>query len=294
MDTQNLKAFQAVAERGSFSAAAAQLHLTQPAVSKRIAALEQQLGCRLFDRIGRRISLTEAGRALQPRARHILQEVADARRLIADLEGHVGGRLSLATSHHIGLHRLPAVLRQFSRQYPAVTLDLDFLDSEKAADAVLQGQVELAVITLGPPAHEGQLISHGIWPDPLAFVCAPDHPLRSRDGIDLAQLAQYPAILPDLNTYTTALVKDLFDSRAIPLRLSMATNYLETIKMMVSIGLGWSVLPLTIIDRQLADLGLERLTRRLGCIYHRERSLSNAASAFLRLLEHHVRQNVPK
>ncbi|TQV67685.1 LysR family transcriptional regulator [Exilibacterium tricleocarpae] len=284
MDTQNLKAFRAVAEQASFSAAAQQLHLTQPAVSKRIAALEQQLGCRLFDRIGRRTALTEAGRALLPRAQHILREVADTRRLIADLAGSVSGRLHLATSHHIGLHRLPAVLRRFARRYPAVTLDLDFLDSEKAYDAVLQGQVELAVVTLGPDA-ESALLSHTIWSDPLAFVCATDHPLRLCEAVTLADLSRYPAILPEAATYTTALVKSLFDAQQLPLRLSMATNYLETIKMMVSIGLGWSVLPTTIIDGQLTTLDLAGLTRQLGCIYHRERSLSNAATAFLRLLK---------
>ena len=284
MDTQNLRAFRAVAEQASFSGAASQLHLTQPAVSKRIATLEQQLGCRLFDRIGRRVSLTEAGRALLPKARRILQEVTDARRLIADLAGSVSGRLVLATSHHIGLHRLPAVLRRFTRRYPAVSLDLDFLDSEKACEAVLQGQFELAIITLGP-AHENLLVSHTIWVDPLVFVCAPDHPLQSRTAVSLADLSQYPAILPDMSTYTTALIKNRFDAQEVPLNLTMATNYLETIKMMVSIGLGWSVLPVTIVDRQLAPLKLEGLTRQLGCVYHRERTLSNAATAFLQSLQ---------
>ncbi len=113
MDTQSLQAFLAVADCGSFSRAAEQLHLTQPAVSKRIAVLENQTRARLFDRIGRRVSLTEAGRVLLPRARQILVMVDDSRRALGNLDGDVGGELILATSHHIGLHRLPPILGDY-------------------------------------------------------------------------------------------------------------------------------------------------------------------------------------
>ena len=111
MDLANLNAFIAIAEAGSFSEAAERLHLTQPAVSKRIAGLEQQLDTRLFDRLGREVSLTEAGRALLPRAYQILYVLDDTRRALTNLNGEVSGRLTLATSHHIGLHRLPALKR---------------------------------------------------------------------------------------------------------------------------------------------------------------------------------------
>nr|P96194.1 RecName: Full=Uncharacterized HTH-type transcriptional regulator in ibpB-leuC intergenic region [Azotobacter vinelandii]CAA72148.1 CynR protein [Azotobacter vinelandii] len=107
MDLASLNAFIAVAETGSFSEAGERLHLTQPAVSKRIAALEQQLQVRLFDRLGREVRLTEAGRALLPRAYRILSVLEDTRRALNNLNGDVSGRLTLATSHHIGLHRLP-------------------------------------------------------------------------------------------------------------------------------------------------------------------------------------------
>lgn len=107
MDLANLSAFIAIAETGSFSGAGERLHLTQPAISKRIAGLEQQLDVRLFDRLGREVTLTEAGRALLPRAYQILNVLDDTRRALTNLTGEVSGRLTLATSHHIGLHRLP-------------------------------------------------------------------------------------------------------------------------------------------------------------------------------------------
>ena len=105
MDLNSLNTFIAIAETGSFSEAGERLHLTQPAVSKRIAALEQQLNARLFDRVGREVNLTEAGRALLPRAYQLLNVLDDTRRALNNLTGEVSGRLVLATSHHIGLHR---------------------------------------------------------------------------------------------------------------------------------------------------------------------------------------------
>ena len=115
MDTQQLQAFITIAELNSFSKAAQQLHLTQPAVSKRIANLEDNLGCKLLDRIGRSIRLTEAGSALLPRAKKILNEFNDTRNDISNLSGNVQGSLKLATSHHIGLHHLPNILRRYQR-----------------------------------------------------------------------------------------------------------------------------------------------------------------------------------
>lgn len=150
MDLANLSAFIAIAETGSFSGAGERLHLTQPAISKRIAGLEQQLDVRLFDRLGREVSLTEASRALLPRAYQILNVLDDTRRALTNLTGEVSGRLTLATSHHIGLHRLPPLLRAFTRQYPAVALDIQFLDSEVAYEEILHGRAEIAVITLAP------------------------------------------------------------------------------------------------------------------------------------------------
>ena len=285
MDTQLLQAFAAVAETGSFSAAAEQLHLTQPAISKRIALLEQQLDCSLFDRGGRQITLTEAGRALLPHSQTVLQELRVAKRHIQDLRGGVTGLLTMGISHHMGLHRLPEVLQKFSQQYPDVRLDIDFLDSEEAYERVLLGEVELGVITLAPEAKPA-LQQIEIWNDELVVTIARNHPLAHKKTVTAKALSQYRAILPGLNTYTGRIVKALFEEQKLPLDVSMSTNYLETIKVMVSIGLGWSVLPKTLLDETLCGLNLsgQKMSRNLGVVMHRERSLSNAANAFFQLL----------
>jgi DNA-binding transcriptional LysR family regulator len=286
MDTDSLRTFLATAQLASFSLAAEQLYLTQPAVSKRIAALEQELGAKLFDRIGRQVSLTEAGRALLERAHVILRDVEDTRRLIADLSGTVSGRLSIGTSHHIGLHRLPPVLRRYSAASPAVELDLHFMDSEDACRAVLAGDLELGIVTLPPQAMPG-LARRLIWPDPLAIVVGRDHPLSNSEPPTLDTLSAYTAILPAPGTYTRELLEQALAPRRLTLKTGMTTNYLETIKMMVAVGLGWSVLPRTMLGEELRALDIPgvRLERELGVVWHEGRTLSNAARAMIRLLE---------
>jgi len=286
MDTHSLTVFMAVAENGSFSAAAERLFLTQPAVSKRIAQLEQQLGTRLFDRVGRRIRLTEAGEALLPRARQVLLDLEDMGRAISNLTGRVAGTLRIGTSHHIGLHRLPPVLRRFSREYPEVRLDIQFIDSEEAWEGVLHGDLELGVVTL-PPRPDGRLRTQTIWNDPLVFMCAPEHPLTRHPALTLDALTRYSAILPSPATFTRGIVEQLFQEQQAALHISMSTNYLETIHMMVSIGLGWSVLPATMLDQGVVALNVDTPlpVRKLGVVTHPGRSRSNAARAFLDILQ---------
>ncbi len=284
MDIDSLKAFMAVADAGSFSQAADRLHLTQPAISKRIAQLEGQLDARLFDRIGRTVRLTEAGTALAHRANIILQQVEDTERAIRNLSGEVSGQLSLATSHHVGLWRLPEVLHDYVSRYPGVALDLHFMDSEVAHERIVQGELEMAIITLAPVTHE-RLRAEPIWRDKLAFVCSKGHDLARRKVATLEELAEYAAILPDMSTFTGRIVKGMFEEHELHLEVGMSTNYLETIKMLIGVGLGWSVLPTTMVDEDVVVLDIEiDIERTLGVIHHVNRTLSNAGERFIELL----------
>lgn len=291
MDTQNLRAFVAVADTNSFSRAADKLHLTQPAISKRILNLENDLSARLFDRIGWQLSLTEAGECLLPRARQILQMIDETRQALDDLGGQVQGNLKLVTSHHIGLHRLPRVLREYKKHYPKVKLNISFLNSQETHQNILEGKGELGITTFEERASESLLVSD-IWHDTLHFVVARDHPLLLQKSVNLQDLSKYPAILPDVRFYTGRTVSQLFASKGLALHVDedLSIDNLETLKAMVSIGDSWSVLPATMLDsRTVSALDIKgvALGRRLVCIRHKERTLSKAASAFLRLLEGH-------
>ncbi|MCK4742768.1 MAG: LysR family transcriptional regulator [Sulfuriflexus sp.] len=285
MDIAGLQAFVSVSENASFSAAADALHLTQPAVSKRIASLEAELNNRLFDRLGRKIQLTEAGRALLPRAQNIINEVQDSQRAISNLSSSVTGQLHIGTSHHIGLHRLPPVLRNYNQSFPDVELDMQFLDSELACKAVLHGELELGIVTL-PPDNTDPLTLIPLWNDPLHIVTSKDHPLTTETNIQLQSLADHPAILPARGTFTREVIEEMLQPADIKLQVRLSTNYLETIRMMVEIGLGWSVLPETMIHSELCSIEVKgvNLSRQLGIVHHSDRTLSNAAQAMCDLL----------
>lgn len=283
MDFDNLKAFLAVAQKRSFSLAAIELHLTQPAISKRIAALESELEANLFDRVGKQIQLTPAGHVLQPRAQALITLLGETKQAMSDLSGKVFGELKVATSHHLGLHKLPPVLRAFASQYPQVSLKFEFLDSEIAIAKVQKGICELAVVTL-PTIPVENIELETLWHDPLVFVT---NKIADCEQLDcLKQLSLLPAILPNLNTYTGRLVKNCFDERHLPLNVHMSTNYLETIKMMVSVGLGWSLLPESMLDGNIQKIPVQdaNLVRLLGTAKHQKRHLSNAATAFMDVL----------
>lgn len=284
MDIQNLKAFIAVYETQSFSKAAETLNITQPAVSKRIAALEQDYSTTLFNRIGKSIILTEAGEILLPSARLIIEEIKRSHQTIQALSGHLGGELKLATSHHIGLHRLPPVLRAFSQSHENVELDLHFMDSEQACEMIENGELELAIVTL-PRKPSKNLITDLIWHDPLVVVVGKTHVLAKRKNIATEDLIDRPAILPSHETFTRSMIEQQLSLKQMP-PIALETNYMETIKMMISIGLGWGVLPKSMIDNELIEFDIEgvRMSRELGVVYHRNRTLSSASLAMLEVL----------
>jgi len=279
MDIANLQAFIAVAASGSFSEASKDLFLTQPAISKRIASIEDELDTALFDRIGRGIQLTEAGQALLPRAQKILLEIEDSRRAIQNLSNQVGGTLRFATSHHIGLHRLPPMLRQYTKNFPNVELDIQFMDSEEACRAVEHGKLEMAIVTL-PLTPADSLELQQIWTDKLSVIIGKSHPLYKKKRIALSDLAEHKAILPARGTFTREIIERAFLEKDLPLNISLASNYLETIKMLVGVGLGWSILPEIMKGSDIKVLSVPgiKLIRKLGIVTHARRSLSNAAS----------------
>lgn len=294
MQIAAVEAFISVCDTGSFRQAAARLHLTQPAISKRIATLERELGHPLFDRVGRGVLLTEAGRNFLPHARSLLTEMTDAKRALDSLSDHVAGQLGLALSHHVALHRMPPLLRRFVDTYPDVRLDLRFLGSEAACEAVSRGQIELAVITLPDPSIR-QLEQRTIWSDPMRVLVARHHALARQTRVSASDLVAIPALLPEPETYTYRIVAEALAVFGLAPTGHLASNYLETLRMLASVGLGWTALPATMAGDDLIALDIPELSlrRSLGTVRHPDRHLSNAALAMLNLLHKHSQDSNP-
>lgn len=289
MDIRELQAFVAVAETRSVSQAAENIHLTQPAVSKRIASLENELGTLLFDRISRQLLITEAGQQFLPIARKVLQSVDDGKKLIQNMSGQIGGSLQLGTSHHIGLHRLPPILREYTQRFGDVKLELHFNDSELVIEKILHGELDIGVVTL--PDRDIQTLSRiPLWKDELVFVIGKDIPIKSR--ITPEDLAEMRSILPEQGTITREVLEQALNEYKVTLKQTLSTNFLETIKMMVSVGLGWSVLPRTMLSADLVEFKVRgvRLHRQLGIVYDRRRTLPNSVIALQEILLKHQGQ----
>jgi DNA-binding transcriptional LysR family regulator len=294
MDIDSLSAFVTTIKEQSFSKAAIKLNLTQPAISKRIQNLESQLSVKLFERLQREIILTEAGEALLPHALNVLHEIDNAKLAIKNIHSSISGQLRIVASHHIGLHRLPLILKNFSKRYPEVDLKLNFLDSESASPLLKDNQADIAFITI-PSNMSQDYTCHLVWDDPMSFICGKGHPLSKLNEITPSDLSKHNAILPSETTLTYRVVETIFKQNKVKLKASIPTNYLETMKMMATVDMGWSVLPNTMIDEDLLVLPLSEkfrdsinngknkhpVSRKLGAISYRKKNLSNAAKTFI-------------
>ncbi|GAA5180447.1 LysR family transcriptional regulator [Acinetobacter kookii] len=284
----NLAAFEAfikVMETGSISMAADLLFITQPAVTKRIHSLEEYFGVKLFESAGRGVQATHAAHSLLPKVKNWLNELGDIHHTLSHEQEQVQGKLKIGTSHHIGLHHLPQHLRNYVQKFPDVTLDVHFVDSEQAHEQVLAGDLELAFLTL-PPKGDERLSYVTIWNDPLVFVVAPFHPLAQKKHLSLEDLIQYPSLLPASQTYTTQITLAEFEKQGVKPKITMSNNPLESIRMLVSIGLGWSVLPKTLLnqDLQMLDINVQ-MQRQLGMVWHPGRTQSRAVQELVAMMQ---------
>ena len=172
------------------------------------------------------------------------------------------------------------------KTFPGVGLDIHFLGSEDACHAVARGHVELAIVTLPDPPIAG-LDQQRVWADPMVIAVAEDHPLAQQTEVTAAQLREVPALLPEPDTQTHAIVSRAVGGHDADLTVRQHSNNLDTLKMLAEVGLGWTALPPAMLaDSRLRELTLPgvTLTRALGTVRHPERHLSAAAAALLSLL----------
>jgi DNA-binding transcriptional LysR family regulator len=289
MNFYQLSYFKKVSETGSVSRAAEELLLTQPAVSKQIRSLEDELGERLFDRIGKKLFLTKAGALLYSHAEKILRGVQEAKTAIKGMSLECAGELIIGTSDHISIHRLPTVLKSYITAFPKVDLKLRCHRSETTLEMVNKNLIDLGVITLQKVPHH--MISNPIWSDPMSVVFPNKHPLGFLKVVRLRDTIQYGMILPDAVTETRKLIDDAYRSRRLHANVTMEVAYIETIKSLVKSGLGISILPDKAVEAEVksgvlmkAKITDATLSRTLGVVYIKDKFLSRPAKEFLKLL----------
>lgn len=285
MDIDLLRTFLTVARLKSFTLAAKELQMTQPALSKRIKRLEAIVDRQLFDRVGNHVAVTEAGQLLQQQAPQIISDIEDTVQNIRDLSGKVSGELHIGTSHYIGLHLLPEYLEQYADTFAEVDVNIEFIDSELAYERVLSGELELALLTF-PQQKDPRLEHELVWKDKLAIVCHRDYAL-AKENNPLEQLENYPCILPPAHTFPRELFEVQLENAGVTLGKVKTANYLEVIAKLVACKMGWTLLPTRLLQSPLVSLSSEQFLsdRDMGIIYRTNKTLSNASQELVKLLQ---------
>jgi len=248
MDLDHLRVLVAVLESGTFTAAAARLKLSQPAVSQHMAALEREAGIPLFERAGRLRVPTPAAHELAESGRVAIAALEEADRRAAQLRGLRAGRLVVGATDGPGVHLVPAALGAFAESYPDVELRMDIASRAELLRRLRERQVDLAVIGELPP--EEDIVSSPLQPDRLVPVWGPESPLVA-GRVTLERWLQEPFIATERGSGTREAVERWAAERGSPLRPSMELSTMEAIKSCVAQGLGVSVLPEDAVDMEI-------------------------------------------
>jgi len=294
VDLELLHTFVAVVRLQGMRRAAETLHLTQPAVSARIAALERQLEVQLFERRGRRLHLTSAGQVLLEESRGVLGAAEALERRLSSQRGRQSGTLRLATIDAVSIYLLPEIYLEFRRSHPEIELLVQVVDSRRVLAAVRRREVDLGFVALpgsGRPAAESQLRVVPIFEDVLVCVGSPAHPLAGRRRLDLGMLAAQPLILYSRGSHTRATLDRVFRAHGLSPLVAMETESPEAMKRLAEVGVGLAILPLAQVRADLEAGRLCRLephdarfSRTLAVVTRSGRPLEPPAARFIALL----------
>ena len=292
MDIRALEVFCRIVELKSFSKAAEAVYLTQPTVSGHIKVLEEFVGVKLLDRLGREVLPTKAGELLYGYAKQILALRNQAIQALEEYKGSLKGHLVIGGSNIPGEYVLPALLGTFKARYPEISITLKIADSREIVRGVLEGTYELGAV--GAKFDDGQLIYLKLLEDELVLALPPGHAWASKPVIALKELVEQPMILREVGSGSRKVFEDALhaarlDSSALAVVAELGST--EAIRQAVKSGAGVSVISLRAIqddlDRgTLRTVPLEgiRLTRDFYLVYHKNRSRSPLCEAFASFL----------
>lgn len=289
IDWRQLRAFIAVAESGSFTQAGRRIRLSQPAVSRAVAALEKQLGVPLLERVGRRASLTGAGQKLLARGRRLLAETAALREELQASERLGAGSLRLAADPNACQFLLPAVLREFKESFPACGWTITPASSLAAVDFLREKSAEVAMVTR-PLRLPASVRFERLFEEELVFAVSRSHPWSLNRRAPPGDLERYAFLLPEKGSESYELIERYFAKRGRRLKILAELGSVEAIRVMAAYGLGVGILPRwsipgTAEEEKLVAIPLGRnpLRRSWGLLTLKGRHPGLAERAFLEL-----------
>jgi DNA-binding transcriptional LysR family regulator len=281
---RQLKVFETVARHLSFTRAARELHLTQPAVSTQVKQLEEHAGLPLFEQLGKRIYLTRAGSELLDHSRAIIQKFREAEEAMQQLKGIPGGKLNV-TVISAGDYFFPHLLAAFAKRHPGVALGLTVVNRAELLRQMAENMLDLGIIVR--PPDDPDVVAEPFSPHPYVVVAMPDHPLAGRRRIPLARLAQERFVVREKGSETWIAMERAFGAWLAKLNITMEIGSTETIKQAVMAGMGISFLSAhtVALERRVGHLVILDvqgfpLMQSWYVVHRREKRLPPAATAF--------------
>jgi len=291
MDFDQLETFFEVARHASFSRAAEKRFRTQPAISSQIRGLEEEVGAKLFDRSGGKVSLTAAGKMFLK----YVEDTLDARKAmlvaIAEMERVPRGEIIVGANEGTCLHILPYVFADFKTQYPDVSVNIKRADYAKILESVIDNSVDFGVVSL--PVTDNRLTVALIHRDELVIIVPPHHALGKMKSASIADLAKFPLVVPKAG-HTRDLIEEMFHERRLKPNFSMELDSSELLKRFVAAGVGIGFIPRSHVEEDvrakvltaiaLTDL---QVRRDLALVFRKDKALSRAALAFIDIAVKH-------
>jgi LysR family transcriptional regulator, low CO2-responsive transcriptional regulator len=295
MDFDQLQSFLEVARYASFSRAAEKRFRTQPAISSQIRGVEDEVGAKLFDRSGGKVSLTAAGKAFQKYA----QDTIDARKAmltsLAEMEHVPRGAITVGANEGTCLHILPEVFADFKKQYPDVSVNIKRADYANVLESVTDNSVDFGVVSL--PVKDNRLTTVLIHQDELVIIAPPQHPLGKMESVPVADLANYPLVLPKAG-HTRDALDELFRDRRLKPNYSMELDSSELLKRFVAAGVGVGFIARSNVQGDVRagvlvaiPMADAQLCRDLALVFRKDKALSRAALAFIDIAKNNKSNN---
>ena len=305
MTFSQLRTFEAVARLNSFSRAAEELFLTQPAVSAQVVALESALKLKLFDRVGKTFTITESGRVVLRCAQDLSRRVTQMQRELEDLGNLAAGTLRIGASLVVGVYLLPEILVRFRQVYPLVELQVRVQPARQIIEMLLRGELDIAVIGEGTPVSDERIAVKPIMRDELVVIASPGDLIADAQSISPDELSKRPFVLPAHDSASGESILDQIHAAGITLHSVMEFGTVGAVKRAVEAGMGISIVSRYAVSRELEEGRLQTVAviglhfeRHVSLCWHHSKPFSKLTTAFVRFIQRDVQNkategNVP-
>jgi DNA-binding transcriptional LysR family regulator len=286
MDIRDLEVFLSVARHLNFTRAGEEVHLSQPSVSVRVRQLEEEFKVKLFEQLGKKVALTEAGRLLEPHARRVLAALDDARHVIEEIRELERGVLRIGASTTPGIYLVPTLLAKFKSRHPKIETHLEVADTRQVEEGLIRNEYDIGFVGGHLVGDEVKLMP---WrSDEVVLVASPDHSLAKRRQVQLKDVARQQFISRETGSATQVAVNEKLQSLNLHLEAVMELNNPEAVKQCVQARLGVAFLSRMVIESELKAgtlvvVKVRGLTirRELKIAFRKDKHLSRAAQAFI-------------